>query len=388
MTSINFDFGELRRISTRGDEVSRSLASTTKSINGKLNEIYQIVQSNELSSGNQMLIENINQISISTIASLVNINRFLNNQLNNYQQNLNEALEKLSSLIATIDNNFGGEASLNVNGITASTVGAGVAASGVVNFDITDTGSIATTDSAAFGKLSTGSTNLPPASDKTLYVGDSRTVGMGSAMGLQSGTDTIAEVGQGYDWFTTNALPQIQSQLNANPNSNVVINMGANDLGSYNLEGVAQRYANLYNNLAEQYPNSRIAVVSVNPINEALAATNRYDVSYDNNANVQMFNSALQANLNPNVQYIDTYSGVVNNLSSWDGLHYNNSTYQDIYNIIQDNLYNSKYKILLSNYNFKKENEIFLYWEHLLFVESLFIHFFRVLKKRFLSHIH
>ena len=78
-----------------------------------------------------------------------------------------------------------------------------------------------------------------------IFVGDSRTVGLSNAMGcvsydklLQIRTEEnlteyyLAEVGSGYSWYSTKALPKLVKMLNENPAATVILNHGINDLGN------------------------------------------------------------------------------------------------------------------------------------------------------------
>ena len=68
-----------------------------------------------------------------------------------------------------------------------------------------------------------------------IFVGDSRTVGLSNAMGcvsydklLQIRTEEnlteyyLAEVGSGYSWYSTKALPKLVKMLNENPAATVI----------------------------------------------------------------------------------------------------------------------------------------------------------------------
>ena len=112
MTSLTIDFGELRRISTRSGEVKEGVQGTLSGVNTTLSDICQIVDSPELTANNNALTGSINSMSNETVNALERIKEFLDAQLTNYAQNISDALEKLSSLITTIDGLFGGESSL------------------------------------------------------------------------------------------------------------------------------------------------------------------------------------------------------------------------------------------------------------------------------------
>lgn len=166
--------------------------------------------------------------------------------------------------------------------------------------------------------------------NKTLFVGDSRTVGMCSVVALKSSEDcSIAKGAMGYSWFVNTAMPSIKSKLSNDPNYNVVINMGTNDLYSTN---APSNYAARYKELKEQYPKANIIVVSVTQIEDSKARSYGYTVT---NSMVVDFNNKLKKALSNKVSYCNVYSKISNSHSTSDGIHYTSSTYNTIYNEIQ-----------------------------------------------------
>ena len=175
----------------------------------------------------------------------------------------------------------------------------------------------------------------------TMYIGDSRTVGMyftfysgySSEVSAFQGSDFwYASEGKGYSWFISNALPTIKSKLNSY-DCNVTIQLGANDLGS---PSTATSYVNQMTSLASNYPNSKFIIISVNPINDSKASSNGYLVR---NSDVVSYNSKLKNSVNnsgkTNLVYCDTYSSIINSFGTTDGIHYDSSTYKAIYNSIK-----------------------------------------------------
>ena len=178
--------------------------------------------------------------------------------------------------------------------------------------------------------------------DSIFFIGDSRTVGMYNA--IHGGTGNIisintdeeiwfAKVSASYNWFLNDALKQIDSYIN-NDNYTFLILMGANDLYNANL---AKNYINIIGEYAKNYSNSRFIFVSVNPINDELSINHGYSVV---NQNVVDFNNKLNETINDlnlsNLLYCDTYSYIINDYETSDGLHYNASTYKKIYNLINE----------------------------------------------------
>ena len=160
----------------------------------------------------------------------------------------------------------------------------------------------------------------PTDSSKLVVIGDSRTVGMRDYAGLSAG-QIIAEVGKGFPWLISNALPQAQqSGL-----TNYVVLLGVNDLGN------ADAYAKKYSDLIKSGIN--ITIVNVGPVNEDKCKQYKYTVT---NADIAAFNSKIASVEGARV--IDLYSFLNNNgYNTSDGLHYTVSTYKDIVNYLQSN---------------------------------------------------
>lgn len=180
---------------------------------------------------------------------------------------------------------------------------------------------------------SSSSSNSSSSGDNTsnsgryvILVGDSRFRGMCDYVTLDSNTSCIAEVGMGYNWVSSSSIvSKIDSLIKANPNSYVVFNLGVNDYNNYN------SYAKYYNNFASKYSNVKVVVVSVNPIDDN-KAKNGYSAR---NSGVITFNSKIKSLLNNNISYCDTYSKIIDNFETSDGIHYTTKTYSNIYSGIK-----------------------------------------------------
>ncbi len=149
-----------------------------------------------------------------------------------------------------------------------------------------------------------------------LFVGDSRTVQMKTAVGS---TDKayVAKVGEGYSWFKNSALPQIPNY--AGNGTTMIINFGVNDLAN------ASKYIKLVNSNIDAWTAAGIKVyyAAVTPVK------NYKTVSNDQ---IERFNAKLKSQLDPRITWIDGYSYLKQNgFSTGDGLHYNNSTYKSLY---------------------------------------------------------
>lgn len=149
-----------------------------------------------------------------------------------------------------------------------------------------------------------------------LFVGDSRTVGMKEII---EEINCIAQVGAKYELISQN------DSIIRNTNSDcVVICLGINDYVN------SSKYINYANSLGEEL---RIPVfyVTVNPVDEQKVKEIGYDLS---NKYVEEFNEKLKEKAQSYI-VIDTYSYInETGFFARDGLHYDNDTYQRIYDFI------------------------------------------------------
>ncbi len=178
---------------------------------------------------------------------------------------------------------------------------------------------------------------------KNIIIGDSRTVGMCATLTLDwtncqynnggafiTGDDIyIAQGSMGYSWFESEAIGTVNSIIAANPGTtyNIYSLMGVNFL-LYDID----KYIPKYNELAEgAWSNHNLILVSVNPVNEEIEAQHGYSTKQ---ANIITFNTKLKNGTSgvSNIKYCDTYSKVIDDLVTPDGLHYGESTYKAIYN--------------------------------------------------------
>ncbi|WP_395016939.1 hypothetical protein [Robinsoniella peoriensis] len=157
-----------------------------------------------------------------------------------------------------------------------------------------------------------------------VFVGDSRTVGMENVIGSKDGNaQYIAKVGEGYNWLMSSGLTQLKKKLDFNPYVKVVFNLGVNDCAS----NTVLQYINVYQELIASYPNTKFYMMSVNPVNDKVASSVGYLIK---NKHITPFNMQLKAAF-PNL-YIDTYTYLkTNGFGTADGVHYDNDTYQAIY---------------------------------------------------------
>ena len=174
--------------------------------------------------------------------------------------------------------------------------------------------------------------------NRTVFIGDSRTVQMyaylnGDWAGANYssggvhvvGNDVyVAEGAMGLQWMKSTGIPAATPYFTSG--TAIVILMGVNDLSN------ANNYISYVNQNASTWKSkgSSLYYVSVNPCNGS------YDFL---NTNIVSFNNTVKSGLDSSVGWIDTYSVLVNNgFSSGDGLHYDQATYQTIYNYIKSNV--------------------------------------------------
>ena len=204
-------------------------------------------------------------------------------------------------------------------------------------------------------------------SNPSIFVGDSRTVGMKNSVSELNDNNTIAEGSKRYDWFVNTAINSINSKINNGNSYNIISWMGVNDIAT-NASSVAEKYFNKYKELAQgSWSKHTIYVVKVGPVVDS-------KTYYVDNAQVNEFNDRMKELINnaniSNLKYIDlSYS-----INSYDaeGLHYGQSDYQKIYNDIKAKVTStktlSKVKALFNNaeyctyYRYKKECEAGWWW--------------------------
>ena len=170
-----------------------------------------------------------------------------------------------------------------------------------------------------------------------LFVGDSRTVSLCLNKKMcMDGNDCysencISQNSSNYSWFYDTAIKEINSIINNSSSKyNIIINMGVNDVGKTGTK--ANDYVDLFKKYATgNWKNHNVIIVSVNPVEDG--QSNAYT------SGVEMFNSIVSNDVKAsnisNYKYCDTYNNLKFNLT--DGLHYDNSTTNKIYDYIINN---------------------------------------------------
>ena len=155
-----------------------------------------------------------------------------------------------------------------------------------------------------------------------VFAGDSRTIGMGNAVG--DNCIYIGAEGEGYTWFSSTGTSSLATELESNPAQDVIINFGVNDPENINL------YIDLYTSLIEQYPDTSFYFLSVNPLidGEGFNTTNEM---------ISLFNTTLESFF-PN-QFLDSNTYLTESgFETVDGLHYTTETYRKIHNFVVEQL--------------------------------------------------
>ncbi len=169
-----------------------------------------------------------------------------------------------------------------------------------------------------------GRKTIKPFYGDYIFVGDSRTVGMGMAIAPKD-TLYIAKVSMGYSWLESTAGVELKQYLAANPNVTVVLAFGVNDLGN------VDRYISYYENLIDSFSKTRFYVMAVNPVNEAVEAAHGYSVR---NTEIAAFNTKMRTAIGKK-KFINTYSYLKKKgFETSDGLHYSLNDYRNIYNFV------------------------------------------------------
>ena len=158
--------------------------------------------------------------------------------------------------------------------------------------------------------------------DTTVFVGDSRVVGMETASDLvgKGAISYLGKVGAGYSWLSSECINTIQDYENVN----IVLCFGVNDLGNI------ENYVTLYRTLMDTNQNVDWWVLSVNPVDEGKESQYGYSVR---NFSIEDFNARLQEEFSD--IYIDSYSYLLDSgYATVDGVHYTPETYRNIENFV------------------------------------------------------
>ena len=156
---------------------------------------------------------------------------------------------------------------------------------------------------------------------KVIFVGDSRTVGMGWAE-EETGDRCvyIGESGEGLRWFEEEGYDEMADAIRKAPNLPVVFNLGVNDVPD---EYAIGHYLEEYAEVEEAFPDTVFYYMSVNPVNEDMEEAVTDDM-------ITSFNAQIKAAY-PDT-YIDTYTWMKKEgFETIDGIHYTQEQYRAIH---------------------------------------------------------
>ena len=146
-----------------------------------------------------------------------------------------------------------------------------------------------------------------------IFFGDSRVVGMAQSTG---GYHYVGKVSMGYSWMCGEGLDLLKAKMEEFPEADIVFCFGVNDLGNIG------SYISFYQQMIDSYPDRRLWLLSVNPVNEQAERAHGYSVT---NASISSFNEQLKAALPE--RYLDCYSYLMEyGFNTADGVHYDSTT--------------------------------------------------------------
>jgi hypothetical protein len=161
-----------------------------------------------------------------------------------------------------------------------------------------------------------------------VFVGDSRTVGMKSAIGDIANQFTwICEVGKSGSWVKEDAQWKILNDMSNKGNITVVYLMGVNNLDSSYESGVANDIATL--GFKEVY---YVETLGVDP--------SKYNGKYSaelTNDKVTKFNSEIASATDKKYKILSMYADISSS-NTTDGIHYDPATYSKVFKLITQQL--------------------------------------------------
>ena len=160
---------------------------------------------------------------------------------------------------------------------------------------------------------------------KLVFIGDTRIGAMQSAIGTNSHVWCCTNSAS-YEWLTSQGVPEAESKITSG--CSVCITIGA--IAAFNK--AASYYSEYINECAERWKEKDVYTyfVSINPVGSSSSG------SYGNVTNYMIceYNQKIRDGLSFNVGYIDTYSAIVNNYTTTDGLNYDRNLLIALYHLI------------------------------------------------------
>lgn len=175
--------------------------------------------------------------------------------------------------------------------------------------------------------------------NKVLIVGDSRMeyIEEDNTFTIPSNFEFVAKSAMRIDWLRYTAYEQVENILkDTKYQYHVVFNMGVNDISDdISIEKRAKEYFEIYTSLAKEFPNAKMYLLSVNPVNDKIIS--KYHDGKRSNKRIEEFNSYTLEYLKKaekNMYYCDSYNEM--KFEAYDGLHYSHKTNEDVINYIND----------------------------------------------------
>ena len=175
--------------------------------------------------------------------------------------------------------------------------------------------------------------------NKVIIVGDSRMEYLLKDESVKKPVNFTfdAKSGADFSWFKKigeSKLIDILDNRDLNYHYHVVFNLGVNDIQfTKDIEQVASNYIKEYEKIIRKYQNIDFYFLSVNPIDENVI-NNHFNSNIRTNKNIVKLNAAFKDSTDEfsNYRYCDSYNSL--DFKTYDGLHYKNSTNQDIIDYI------------------------------------------------------
>ena len=174
---------------------------------------------------------------------------------------------------------------------------------------------------------------------RIIWVGDSRTLGLGNALHKVERVDDdlfIGQVGEGVRWFREEGMSQLSDAIAEHPDLPVVMNFGVNDPQLIN------DYVVAYWDVIRAHPDTHFYILSVNPLDEEFLIEDGQvaDSVFDdiNSLNVARMNVKLKDEFGS--RYIDSASFLkADGFETVDGLHFSTNTYLKIHDFVVNKLF-------------------------------------------------
>lgn len=176
--------------------------------------------------------------------------------------------------------------------------------------------------------------------EKIIIVGDSRMeyIENDDEIKVPFNFRFVAKSGMKIAWLKDEALDKVDSILKEEKYKyDIVVNMGVNDLNDdkYKGDDIANEYFDIYLKLAQDNPNVKVYILSVNPINET-KINKTWSTNNRTTSEIKKFNKTIKSRLNEdgkdNMYYCDSYNSL--KFKTKDGLHYTQDTNREIIDYI------------------------------------------------------